>query len=1269
MSEASKDSAKQETPAETKAPELRSLSPRYEPAEHEVYVEILKAELVKTGDDAPRNIALTGHYGSGKSSVLIEVAKQLRASKVKVINLSLPSLGIGDGRIVDGKNAELERTNLIQKEIVKLLLYRRSPKETPASRYSRLDEFDPKTAKRRAVILALVAAMLALLWKLPSKVHASFPNRFWSWINAHLWWNFATPIQWVSLLVVFVLALLTASWAQRVLQRLRVTELTAGPTKVTLSEGSTSFFDEYLDEIVYFFQTSKTSVVIFEDLDRFKAPHIFETLRELNLLLNNADQTGSTPIRFVYAIRDSIFEVLDDASEDDDSGDGEGVRDTNEDALPPAEREAETRRLMSTNRTKFFDLLVPIVPFISHRTSRELIRDELRQIETQEQRPSSEVISIVSAHLTDMRLIKNICNEFDVFRGRILAADGLTELTADRLFASIVYKNLYLGDYEAIRHGDSRLDTLYRAYRNWVSRQATDARARERTARMNLRQMDAVAARSARLGSRLATLIRGVYGPLARPSSLQLTVNGEAKSWEELQTAAFWRDYVEGQPEAVLTYSSANGYPTTPVTLSFDLVGTWLGDVLDAAAWEERDRAQFESAVAAATDEQRRMIHATMAEALAESERTFDYEGQQASLSQVAEELFEGADIVLDLLRAGHIDENFTLYATEFPGQGSAAAMNYVMKSVQRNEADFDYHFGAKDAPPVTADIDAVIEAEGQRLLAGQSVYNREIFDHLLATDPSKLNQAIMNLARNADEMQEFVDAYIADGTQTAIFIGLLSQRWSGLLDRLLGEQPDLADPDLLNAAIANVNPTLDYDLSESQRGYLESVLRTLACVTTAQSPTRAREMATSLARMDVRTADLSTAVQPLLGELISRDLYRVTLKNLLVILGEITHVALDAVKREHADDVYPYVLSHLVEYLSVIDEASEKATGDATAIVTVAQPDDFTEVLADVGKADRGQVQAVARRAASECEVDDLSELDSSLWPSIATAHRLVLTSQTVSDYVNELGVDDALAEWLSSARVITAAEPTQALTLAVELLNDEHEGLDTDTKLALVKSLNLNSASIQPAQLEGNARAALPGLVKQGVVEDDADAFKSLTKDETKTKAALIRESDNFADYMFTAPLDANDLWVIANEDVPDAIRKALFDRVDEFQGVLKERAARSLINWAVSEGHRPTSAGLVTLVSCAGSEVPTAESISLLGDQAVSIDRESLLQVLNALGDPYDKLTAVGQERPTIPVGSGVEPILERLRGEGIVSQYRERRGAYRVSKRHT
>ena len=57
---------------------------------------------------------------------------------------------------------------------------------------------------------------------------------------------------------------------------------------MNISDGI-SVFNAYLDEIVYFFETTKYDVVVFEDLDRFvNKDIIFYKLRELNTILNNS---------------------------------------------------------------------------------------------------------------------------------------------------------------------------------------------------------------------------------------------------------------------------------------------------------------------------------------------------------------------------------------------------------------------------------------------------------------------------------------------------------------------------------------------------------------------------------------------------------------------------------------------------------------------------------------------------------------------------------------------------------------------------------------------------------------------------------------------------------------------------------------------------------------------------------------------------------------------------------------------------------------------
>lgn len=1229
------------------APNLRSLSPAYVEQQHGDYVRILKAELAKTGADAPRNIALTGHYGSGKSSVLVETQRELENRRVKVINLSLPSLGIGDGRIPRDGDKALDRTNLIQKEIVKQLLYRQKPSDMPASRYSRLDTFHLDRAVWAAGSVGVLVTGIVLLAKVPTKVQDSLPPTAWAWIDSHLWGNLAGPIQWLSLLVIFLLTVLTVLWAQRLLQqRIRITELTAGPTKVTLSDASSSYFDEYLDEIVYFFQTSKTAVVIFEDLDRFKDPHIFETLRELNLLLNNAEQTGTTPIRFVYAIRDSIFEHLDiEAVGPNDEG-------------PEASADqGETRRLMSTNRTKFFDLVVPMVPFISHRTSRDLIRQELEAI-APEQRPTNVVVDIIAAHITDMRLIKNMCNEYEVFRRRILAAGGLEELTADRLFASIVYKNLYLSDYERIRDGTSQLDTLYRAYRDWVAQQTAASRAVERTAMARLRRLDAIGPRAARLGVRLQEVLLARYVPHLRYGTPQVHAAGTTHDWAALTDGAFWRSYLQDRGDLSVYYQP--GYQ--PESIPFEKVQTLMGYPLSPDDWTDEEKAEVTSKLTAAEADQRTVQHASMTDALADSYRLFSYMGKDRTVADIAEELFDGASLALELLRAGLIDENFTLYITQFPGQAiSASAMNFIIRAVQPDVMDTEYHFGIGEDVD-TDDIKAVIDAEAGRLLGGQSVYNIELFDYLLAEEPEMLAEPIRRLAASASKDHAFIDAYLTSGRAASALVGRLSASWPEVFDYLIGQDLDVRSDRLLDAALGGVQPQLNYALDRGQRSAIVAALPRLSTITTEQSTDRAIAIAETFKQMEIHVEDLGAVVEPLRGEISKRSLYRVTLANLRAIFGTDEALPLDSIKSARKADVYPHVLAHLDDYLAALRQA--------TGVPTVADADEFVDVLTDVGQVDAVDVEDVARHAAAGCMLTDLDGVDASLWPAITAAHRLRLTASNVAAYITQHDVNAELAEWLQAAGLIEvgADDSTPVPPLALRLLNAA--ALSDDASLRLVQGLGLESGSLAAGSLDENAHSLLPALVERGLVLDDADAYLSLGEDEWAIKEQLISVSREFPTYITSLALSANDLFWIASEPVPDRVKDVLLDQLSIFEPNLGGRGAIALAEWAASKGRTPTGEAIVTM-AIKGGHGSAGPIVKLLGGQATAIDLDLLKQALNALGRPYDQLTAPGRDRPRVDISEGVASVLSCLEGAGVVSKFEEnsKKRVFEVSKRHS
>src|SRR5699024_8304803 len=199
---------------------------------------------------------------------------------------------------------------------------------------------------------------------------------------------------------------------------------------------------------------------------------------------NTKKRTESgAPLRFVYAVRDSLFEKL---GTDTETGGEDAVND-------------ETVR---ANRTKFFDLVIPMVPFISHRNARELLTDLLENagITGIDRR----LVNLVAQHSTDMRLLHNMANEYLVFAERLLESDKVAPgLAPSNLFALVVYKNFHLEGFENIARRTSDLERRYDVRRKLV-RKSIDERERRKRA---LASREVRLRTRAGLGQRLANLL------------------------------------------------------------------------------------------------------------------------------------------------------------------------------------------------------------------------------------------------------------------------------------------------------------------------------------------------------------------------------------------------------------------------------------------------------------------------------------------------------------------------------------------------------------------------------------------------------------------------------------------------------------------------------------------------------------------------------------------------------------------------------------------
>ena len=159
-----------------------------------------------------------------------------------------------------------------------------------------------------------------------------------------------------------------------------------------------------MDEIVYFFESTKYDVVVFEDIDRFENREIiFYKLRELNTILNNSNSIKRR-INFVYAVLDDMFD--------------------------------------STERVKFFDYIITVIPVINSLNSYNKLKEYIQPQELLDKLGGNELLNLCD-YIQDMRLLLNIVNEFNQFVP-LLDPSVMSERI---LFGLIVYKNYVPSDF------------------------------------------------------------------------------------------------------------------------------------------------------------------------------------------------------------------------------------------------------------------------------------------------------------------------------------------------------------------------------------------------------------------------------------------------------------------------------------------------------------------------------------------------------------------------------------------------------------------------------------------------------------------------------------------------------------------------------------------------------------------------------------------------------------------------------------------------------
>ena len=1148
------------------------------------------------------NIAITGNYGSGKSSILKTFQKEYKKKCFRFLNVSLASFN----RINNESSEDSEKLErLLEISILQQIIYSVSPNKIPNSHFKRILNISLWKKGITAFFITFWVLCLLLFWK----------NNYIEIVNPKNWF-IDKSFNWIEVFISIITFLGFSFLSYKIIELFRNSKISRvsiqGEIELNNNEiEDKSIFNQYLDEIIYFFQKTEHNILIIEDLDRFENTNIFTKLREINILLNNSNLIKKK-VSFIYAISDDFF--------------------------------TDKRE-----RVKFFEYIIPIIPFVNYYNAEEQLKKLIKESGLEENIFSDDFISDITTFIDDidMRLLVNIFQEFLIYKNIV----GKINPNNEQLFAIITYKNIAPEDFNKLGSKQGFLFSLLndkdKYTKEFIEKIDKEISKKERDIeRINNEYFESIEDLKKVYLFHIFKKIRSFEG-----SDIQIAL----KNFDSII-----KDGIVKYNDDSYYNSRESDYP-----FNFSEIEKQVNSNLSYEERKELIQNKQNDEVKRIKDEIKKLQQQKKAIKNWSLKEIFKEEVVDINDYIPLRTEQEGSIVnrlLRNLITQGYINENYIDYISLFhEGTITKKDKEFEVRVKSIEEPDFNYKLEK---------VEGVVKKIGEKYFEQKGIFNFDLLDFLLKNQliyESRYKLFMKLLCDESEISLKFINEYIAQREDKKNFLTALLKEWSGLCKYIfeksnysMNEKYELFEQILL--CVEDIKEFLQIQGKDLIKKLVENDVMYLYKPENNNPFESQAEDLLNLLEVKIKKIEKpEDGYKYLYGTICFKNYYKITEANISLILKEFGRVEnfkevnYTVISKSTHNPLKDYINSNIQEYIKEV----------YLKLPDAQQEDEykFKELLKNEVLDEEIKVKIIEKVETSISELKDLKSLP--IKKALLENKKVLPTWENIEDYYKSCqnSLEEELINFLNNNDVYSA--------LSDKKINTSYKDLESDILVCneisdeayhkIIESIELVYKELDFNDLSKNKVDYLLEAHKLSMSENNYDTLRK----RFPNKHIVLVESyfDSFLEGIDNFELDEEDVSLILNSKKISIEQKLTYISEIEEEFILKDNSISKKIAELIINKSYKIDFPYEVIESLYKNIVKEEDKIKLIILYNKDIDNEEMKELVGGIGQEYEKLF-LPKRRPCFQDTEDNEALLKILYDRELIKKYKKEKNKIRA-----